>query len=739
MFLHELRHVDTDHGLFGIEQEFGERLAQLRLAHTGGPEKQKGSVGSVGIGQPGPRAPHRVGDRNHGFVLTDDTAVQGVLHAQQLVALALEHLGHRDARPLGHHLGDLLVGHLVAHQLALPTLRLGGLGEPAFELRNRAVLELTHAREITLAPGGLHLHLVLIQLGTDIRRGLQGGLFGLPNLLQIGVFALCLGDFPLQFGQPRGRLPVGFLFDYLSFHLELNQASVEAVHLLGHGVDLHADAARRLVDQVDGLVGQLAIGDVPVRQARRGDDRGIGDLHIVVDLIALLEAAQNGNGVLFGRLVDQNLLESPLQGGVLLDVLAVFVKRGRAHAVQLTPRQRRLEHIAGVHGTLGLAGADHGVQLIDEQDHPALLLGELVEHPLEALLEFAAELGSGDQGAHIQRQHPFVLESLRHLTVDDALGQTLDDGGLAHTGLADQHRVVLGAPLQYLNGAADLVIAADHRVELAGPRPLGEIDGVLFQRLALAFGIRTLHCLSSAHALDRALEFIFVAKTVQQRPQLAMIERGQEQGFDRDELIALLLGQLVGEIQQTHQLGGDADLSGRALHDGQTFQLSFQLPFQTGQIEAGLGQQRTRRTAAVAQQRAEHVNRLQGTVVAAHGDRLRIRQGVLQCIGEAFLSHGLSSGSVGDWGVIWGRQRPISIPVRHPPAPDHAGYWPTARCWRTMVGVGKTGRRRKASSLWRTFSNSNRAEPAGWACVNTATTPGRPARTSASTSSPASW
>lgn len=52
----------------------------------------------------------------------------------------------------------------------------------------------------------------------------------------------------------------------------------------------------------------------------------------------------------------------------LFDVLAVFVQRGGADAMQLTARQRRLEHVAGIHRAVGLAGADHGVQLIDEQD-----------------------------------------------------------------------------------------------------------------------------------------------------------------------------------------------------------------------------------------------------------------------------------------------------------------------------------------------------------------------------------
>jgi hypothetical protein len=36
-------------------------------------------------------------------------------------------------------------------------------------------------------------------------------------------------------------------------------------------------------------------------------------------------------------------------------------------------------------------------------------------------------------------------------------------------GLADQHRIVLGAPAQHLDDAANLLVAADDRVELAAP------------------------------------------------------------------------------------------------------------------------------------------------------------------------------------------------------------------------------------------------------------------------------
>jgi hypothetical protein len=96
---------------------------------------------------------------------------------------------------------------------------------------------------------------------------------------------------------------------------------------------------------------------------------------------------------------------------------------------------------------------------------PSLL--DLVEHGLEPLLELAAVLRAGDERAHVEREHRLVLEPLGHVAAHDALGEALDDGGLADAGLADQHRVVLGLARQDADDAADLVVAADDRVELA--------------------------------------------------------------------------------------------------------------------------------------------------------------------------------------------------------------------------------------------------------------------------------
>ena len=92
---------------------------------------------------------------------------------------------------------------------------------------------------------------------------------------------------------------------------------------------------------------------------------------------------------------------------------------------------------------------------------------DLAQHGLQPVLELAAVLRAGDHRAEVERDDVLVRSALGHVAGDDALREPLDDGGLAHARLADQHRVVLRAPRQHLDDAADLLVAADDRVELA--------------------------------------------------------------------------------------------------------------------------------------------------------------------------------------------------------------------------------------------------------------------------------
>ena len=122
-------------------------------------------------------------------------------------------------------------------------------------------------------------------------------------------------------------------------------------------------------------------------------------------LVPLLQPTQNRNRVLHRRLVHQHRLEAPLQRRVLLDVLAVFVQRRRANAMQFAAGQHRLEQVARVHRALGLSRAHHRMQLVDEQNDLSRRFLYFLQHRLEPLFKLAAKLRAGNQRAHVERHH----------------------------------------------------------------------------------------------------------------------------------------------------------------------------------------------------------------------------------------------------------------------------------------------------------------------------------------------
>ena len=179
MLLHVLGHVDADHRPLVVEEELGEGPRQLGLAHAGGAEEEEGADGAVGVGEARPRPPHRIGHRHDGLALADHALREALLHLHELLHLGLEEARHRDARPLGHRLGDVLLVHLFLEHAAVPAelgearvLRLELLLEPV----EGAVAQLGRLLEVA-APLRLRhglarrLHLLL-----DLADGQDGGL-----------------------------------------------------------------------------------------------------------------------------------------------------------------------------------------------------------------------------------------------------------------------------------------------------------------------------------------------------------------------------------------------------------------------------------------------------------------------------------------------------------------------------------------------------------------------------------
>ena len=371
----------------------------------------------------------------HRLVLADHAAVQLLFETQELLHLAFHQLRHRDARPARDDLGDvLLVDFLLEESPAAPgrgrSLGLGLL-QLALQRRERAVLQLGGAVQVVDPHDLVDLEPDFLDALPELARPLDRRLLALPLLPQGLGLLLQARELPLELHQPVAGGGVGLLLQRLALDLELQDAARDLVQLGRHRVDLGAQPRRRLVHQVDGLVGQEPIGDVAVRQHGRGHHRRVLDAHAVVVLVPLAQPAEDRDRVLHRGLIDHDGLEAPLEGGVLFDVLLVLVERGRADAVQLAAGQGRLEQIARVHGPLGRARAHDRVQLVDEEDDLALRVLHGLEDGLEPLLELATVLGAGDQRAHVERHDALVLQPLGHVAADDALGQPLDDRGLA--------------------------------------------------------------------------------------------------------------------------------------------------------------------------------------------------------------------------------------------------------------------------------------------------------------------
>ena len=202
------------------------------------------------------------------------------------------------------------------------------------------------------------------------------------------------------------------------------------------------------------------------------------------------------------------------------------------------------------------------------------------EHGLHPLLELAAVLRAGEERADVERPDALALEPLRHVAGDDPLRETLGDRGLPHSGIPDQHRVVLRAPRQHLDHAPNLLVAADDRVELALLGELGQVAAELLERLVRAFGILRRDALAAAHLL-------------QLREQLVArhdVEREQEV-LGRDELVLELPHLLLGAVEHAGERGRGARLLRRALERGQSREIGLRLGPHLGRL---LAEQRLR-------------------------------------------------------------------------------------------------------------------------------------------------
>src|SRR5439155_12033543 len=113
----------------------------------------------------------------------------------------------------------------------------------------------------------------------------------------------------------------------------------------------------------------------------------------------------------------------------------------------------------------------------------------------------------------------------------------LDDRRLADPRLADQHWVVLGAPSKHLDGAPNFLVAANHWIELALARSLGEVARKLLERVIAVLGRLRVGSASAAQLFDRGVEVLRRETGLGQgRADIGVLgeRHGEQNALDRD-------------------------------------------------------------------------------------------------------------------------------------------------------------------------------------------------------------
>ena len=243
-------------------------------------------------------------------------------------------------------------------------------------------------------------------------------------------------------------------------------------------------------------------------------------------------------------------------------------------------------------------------------------------------------------------RRPLRLSGTSPLAMRSA--RPFDDRGLAGAGLADQHRVVLGAAGEDLDRAADLLVAADHRIELAVARRLGEVAGVLLHRV-VGFPRRSALC-AGAPAAQRPRSRLRAPSgstlAALSACPAAVVVASASASSSRSTVTKLspaLLGDLLGLVEHAHGVVVEPRrrLRPAARHRRDLGQRLVDLADRDLRIAAGALDQPGGHALAVLEQRLEQVLGRDPLVVQPDRHGLRRLQEALGAVGELLEIHQL--------------------------------------------------------------------------------------------------
>ncbi len=286
------------------------------------------------------------------------------------------------------------------------------------------------------------------------------------------------------------------------------------------------------------------------------------------------------------------------------------------------------------------------MELVDEEDDPALGVRDLLDDRLEPLLELSAKLGAGDDRSHVEAEQTLAPETLGYLPGGDPLGEAFDDRRLADTGFPDEDGVVLRPARQHLAHPPDLLVAADHGIELAAAREIHEIPREPLERPVFALRILIGYALRAAHAGEGLENAAAVdAARGEHPPARARVgDRREEEVLRAHVLVVQGVGLAEGFSNDLLKFRGWSRLGRPLLETRHRGKRLLDRGVERLNLHAHLLQDRNDHALFLPQKRSEKVNGRRFRVILSERDLLRRGDRLLRLDREAIeIDHDIGS------------------------------------------------------------------------------------------------
>ena len=164
-----------------------------------------------------------------------------------------------------------------------------------------------------------------------------------------------------------------------------------------------------LVEGVDGLIREEAVGDIPLCQfdARLNGIVGVAD--VVMFLVALFDIVQNFQRLFSRRGFDDDFLESAFQRTILLNGVAILVECRSTDTLDGASCQGGFENIGSIHRTGSRPGSDERMNLIHEYDDVRVGF-KFFDQRFHTFFKLSAILCSGHNARHVEIDKSLVEE-----------------------------------------------------------------------------------------------------------------------------------------------------------------------------------------------------------------------------------------------------------------------------------------------------------------------------------------